>query len=77
MYTAPYMHDGRFKTIEEVIDHYSDHLQLSPTVDPLMQLLNQGGSHMSASDKSDLIAFLKTLNDASFVNDTSFANPFK
>lgn len=77
IYTAPYMHDGRFKTIEDVVDHYSDHLQLSPTVDPLMQLLNQGGSHMSTSDKSDLIAFLKTLNDASFVNDTSFANPFK
>lgn len=75
-YTAPYMHDGRFKTLEEVIDHYSDSLVWSPTIDPLMKKINQGGLHLTDQEKSDLLAFLKTLTDEDFINNPKFSNPF-
>jgi cytochrome c peroxidase len=68
-YTAPYMHDGRFETLEEVIDFYSEGLQNSATVDPLMKNVAQGGVQLSESDKADLKAFLLTLSDPSFVSD--------
>ena len=42
-FTAPYMHDGRFATLDEVINHYSEGLQSSPTIDPLMKKVAQGG----------------------------------
>jgi len=66
-YTAPYMHDGRFETLDEVIDFYSEGLQNSPTVDPLMKNVAQGGAQLTDSDKADLKAFLLTLSDPSFV----------
>ena len=66
--SAPYMHDNRFATLEEVIDFYSEGLQNSPYVDPLMQKIGQGGVHLTPSEKVDLIAFLKTLTDTSFIN---------
>ncbi len=70
--TAPYMHDNRFATLEEVIDFYSTGLQQSPYVDPLMNHIAQGGAQLSASDKADLIAFLHTLTDSTFINNTAF-----
>lgn len=73
-FTAPYMHDGRFATLEEVIDHYSEGLQSSPTVDPLMKKVNQGGVQLTAQDKADLKAFLLTLTDNNFVNNPNFRN---
>lgn len=73
-YTAPYMHDGRFASLEEVINHYSEGLQNSPTIDPLMKKIDQGGVQLSDQDKADLKAFLLTLSDASFVNNPMFAN---
>jgi cytochrome c peroxidase len=76
-YTAPYFHDGRYATLEQLVNFYSDSLRLSPTVDPLMKKLNIGGLHLNSQEKTDLIAFLNTLNDESFVADTAFANPFK
>ncbi|MEM6541629.1 MAG: cytochrome c peroxidase, partial [Bacteroidota bacterium] len=57
-FTAPYMHDGRFQTLDEVIDHYSEGLQDSPTIDPLMKSVAQGGVQLSEQDKADLKAFL-------------------
>ena len=66
--SAPYMHDNRFSTLEEVVDFYSEGLRNSPYVDPLMQKIGQGGVHLTPSEKVDLIAFLKTLTDTSFVN---------
>ncbi|MGB0375727.1 MAG: cytochrome-c peroxidase [Flavobacteriaceae bacterium] len=66
-FTAPYMHDGRFRTLREVIDHYSEGLQYSATVDPLMKNVAQGGVHLSPADKQDLIAFLRTLDDLNFI----------
>lgn len=73
-YTAPYMHDGRFETIDEVINHYSEGLQNSSTIDPLMKKINQGGVQLSPQDKADLKAFLLTLSDPSFLNNPDFNN---
>lgn len=73
-FTAPYMHDGRFATLEEVIDHYSEGIQISPTLDPLIKNAAQGGVQLSPSDKADLIAFLLTLTDNEFVNNPAFQN---
>jgi cytochrome c peroxidase len=80
--TAPYMHDGRFKTLEEVLDHYSDHVQMaSPNLDNnLIQGLNNPpfGTHMdlTATEKKQVIAFLKTLTDSAFITDERFSDPF-
>jgi len=71
-YTAPYMHDGRFATLEEVIDHYSEGLVYSETIDPLMKNVGEGGAHLTESDKADLKAFLLTLSDPSFINNPDF-----
>ena len=71
-FTFPYMHDGRFTTLEEVINFYSEGLQVSPTIDPLMKSANQGGVRLSAQDKADLKAFLLTLTDNEFINNPDF-----
>ncbi len=75
--TAPYMHDGRFSTLEEVIDHYNTGVKNSPTVDFLMQYnLQPGGLRLTTQDKQDLIAFLKTLTDMEFLSNPAFQSPF-
>ncbi len=71
-FTAPYMHDGRFATLDEVIEHYSTGLKNSSTIDPLMKKVNQGGVNLSAQDKADLKAFLLTLSDFDFINNPAF-----
>ena len=71
-FTAPYMHDGRFATLEEVINHYSEGLQKSSTIDPLMKKVNEGGVHLSPKDKNDLKAFLLSLTDREFINNPNF-----
>lgn len=73
-FTAPYMHDGRFNTLDEVINHYSEGLQNSPTIDPLMKKINEGGVQLSNQEKQDLKAFLLTLNDPSFISNLEFQN---
>ena len=74
--TAPYMHDGRFNTLEEVIEHYNSGLQASPTID--INLKSTGiGLGLSAQDKADLVAFLHTLTDTVFTNNPAYANPFE
>ncbi len=70
--TAPYMHDGRFRTLEEVIDFYSEGLQKSKTIDPLMKAIRNGGKHFSPYEKKALLAFLKTLTDTSFVHNPAY-----
>jgi len=74
-FTAPYMHDGRFETLEEVIDFYSDSVRTSSTVDPLMPNDN-GGFHWTDLEKLQMFAFLKTLSDTTFINNPAFSNPF-
>lgn len=69
--TAPYMHDGRFETLEEVIDHYNFGGHNSSTIDPLMKKVGIGLG-LSEQDKEDLINFLKTLTDSTFINNPNF-----
>lgn len=71
-FTAPYMHDGRFATLEAVINHYSEGLQHSATIDPLMKQVAKGGVQLNAQDKADLKAFLLSLTDNDFVNNPDF-----
>lgn len=71
-FTAPYMHDGRFETLDDVINHYSEGLKNAPTIDPLMKKVAQGGVGLSSTDKSDLKAFLLSLSDHKFINNPSF-----
>jgi len=76
--TAPYMHDGRFATLEEVLDHYSDHIKPSPTLDILMITDFGGvGKQLNQEQKDALIAFIHTLTDTGFVNNPAFKNPFE
>ncbi len=61
--TAPYMHDGRFPTLEEVVAHYSTGIHPSPTLDPNLAKHPTAGLQLSAADQRALVAFLKTLTD--------------
>jgi cytochrome c peroxidase len=70
--TSPYMHDGRFATLEAVIDHYSSGGKNHPNKDVRIQPL-----HFTASEKAALIAFLKTLTDPTFLADPKFSDPFE
>ena len=72
---GPYMHDGRFKTLREVVDFYSDHLINSPYVDPLMEWIYYGGTHLTELEKDDLIAFLGTLTDHDLLTDPQYSKP--
>jgi cytochrome c peroxidase len=74
--TAPYMHDGRFKTIEEVIDHYDHGVQASSTLDPALAARRENGLKLSAQDKADLKAFLESLSDPILISNPAYADPF-
>lgn len=65
--TAPYMHDGRFETLEEVVEHYASGIERSETLDPNLSKHPGRGIPLSTEDKSALVAFLKTLTDEQFV----------
>jgi len=73
--TAPYMHDGRFKTLDEVIDFYSAGLVNSPYADPLMHYITYGGAGLTNSEKADLKAFLLTLTDEEFTKNPALSKP--
>jgi cytochrome c peroxidase len=70
--TGPYMHDGRFETLEEVIEFYSHHLINTPQIDPLMHHIANGGIQLTANEKSDLMAFIKCLRDEEFLSNPDF-----
>ena len=78
--TAPYMHDGRFATLEEVIDHYGMHLKESPNIDGIlgarMNNPNVAPIRFTQQEKTDIINYLKTLTDTAFVNNPQFTNPW-
>ncbi|MBT3621336.1 MAG: cytochrome-c peroxidase [Flavobacteriales bacterium] len=65
-FSAPYMHDGRFSTLEEVVEHYNSGGEYSLTVDPLMKKLGVG-LQLTNQEKQDLVAFLRTLTDSDFI----------
>jgi cytochrome c peroxidase len=73
--TAPYMHDGRFSTLDEVIEHYSSGIHMSPTIDPLIEFGSQGGVQLDAQEKYLLKKFLLTLTDNNFLNNPKFKDP--
>lgn len=79
--TAPYMHDGRFNTLEEVVDHYNEHIQQSDNLSIFLQQHSntENGIQLglTAGEKKDLVAFLHVLTDSSFITDKRFSNPFK
>ncbi len=70
--TAPYMHDGRFQTLEEVIDHYDSGGHFAPNRDPLIYELG-----LTNTEKQNLLAFLHTLVDTSYLSKEYIINPFK
>lgn len=75
--SGPYMHDGRFTSLEQVIDHYDHGVKNSPNVEGLLHYnLDPGGLQMSPQDKADLVAFLKTLTDQEFLNNPDYKTPF-
>lgn len=64
--TAPYMHDGRFKTLEEVVGHYHHGVQRAANLDPNLAKHPRNGIALSAGDQAALVAFLKTLTDREY-----------
>ena len=74
--TAPYMHDGRFRTLEEVIDHYNEGIQASATADITVLNTIDTGLLLTEQDKEDLVNFLKTLTDETFLNEDAYKTPF-
>lgn len=75
--SGPYMHDGRFETLEEVIDFYSHHVLLSDQVDPLMHHVLRGGVQLTPNEKADLLAFIRTLQDEDFLTNPDYGRPDK
>ena len=73
--TAPYMHDGRFQTLEEVVEFYMTGGNRSINQSPLMRHTGEG-IDLNEEEKEALIAFLKTLTDTEFINNPEFQNPF-
>jgi len=78
--TAPYMHDGRFTTLEEVVEHYSEHIKSSDALSAFLQnesnIKGAVALKLNFDEKKDLIAFLNTLTDSTFVTNPKFSNPF-
>ncbi|MEY4875098.1 MAG: hypothetical protein RL708_247 [Bacteroidota bacterium] len=69
--TAPYMHDGRFKTLTECVEHYNSGFKNSPNLD--INIANKTKGRMSTQEVADVVAFLKTLTDNSITTNKNFA----
>ena len=77
-HTGPYMHDGRFAKLEDVVEHYSTGLKRHPNLDGRLNgPAANGGFRFSTGEKAALVAFLKTLSDPKFLTDPKFSDPFK
>jgi cytochrome c peroxidase len=72
-YTAPYMHDGRFYSLEGVLTHYTSEVQDMPTLDPLLKQNGRLGIALTAAEQKQVLAFLNTLNDQEFITDRRFS----
>lgn len=87
--TAPYMHDGRFKTLEEVVEHYNSGVKPHPNLDwnLIFTFDSETGKtigngepirlNLNTVEKAALVAFLKTLTDYNYVNNVMYSNPFR
>ena len=74
--TAPYMHDGRFETLEEVVEFYNSGVHNSVNVDSKMFSARSGGLKLTLKEQEAIVAFLKTLTDTTFITNEEFGNPF-
>jgi cytochrome c peroxidase len=81
--TAPYMHDGRFNSLAQVLDHYDQHIRDSQTLDPLILAASNDYPastpvklFLTPREKQAILAFMETLTDSTFINDRRFGNPF-
>lgn len=77
VFTAPYMHDGRFETLEEVLNFYSTGVHHFDGVDPKMEFSKQGGVHLTEYQTKAIIAFLKSLSDSSIISNPNYSDPFR
>ncbi len=83
--TAPYMHDGRLATLEDVMNHYNHAIQMSDTLSPLILEADNltadptaaQGLNLTPAETAAIIAFLHTLTDETFLTDERFSNPFE
>jgi cytochrome c peroxidase len=77
--TTPYMHDGRFVTLEQVVEHYNSGVQAHPSLDA--NLKDNTGQprqlNLTTIEKTALVAFLKTLTDNVYTTDVKYSDPFK
>jgi cytochrome c peroxidase len=76
-FSSPYMNDGRFNTLDEVINMYAHHLHWTPYIDPLMHHIATNGNQLTPDEKVDLKAFLLCLSDTTFINNPDFGPPDK
>ncbi len=76
-FRTPFMHDGRFNTLDEVINFYNSHIIWSPYIHPLMHHVANGGVQLTPNEKENLKAFLLTLSDTAFIHNPTFAKPDK
>jgi len=75
--TAPYMHDGRYATLHEVVEHYNTGVKHSNTLDPIMTKPGKEfGLGLTQQDKDDLVAYLKTFTDTTYINNPNLGSPF-
>ncbi|MCX2453539.1 cytochrome-c peroxidase [Pedobacter sp. PLR] len=72
-YTAPYSHDGRFLSLDGMLEHYNSEVKDTPNLDPLLRKNGRLGIELTTTDKQRLTAFLGTLNDEVFINDKRFS----
>ena len=76
--TPPYMHDGRFNTLKEVVSHYNEGVKNSSTIEgALMQVIAHNGLGLTDQDEDALVAFLKTLTDEVMLTDDKYSDPFE
>jgi cytochrome c peroxidase len=78
---GPYMHDGRFTTLDQVVDHYNSGVQAGPALDNRLKAGGANGPplqlNLSVADRAALVAFLRTLDDPTLTTDAKFSSPFK
>jgi cytochrome c peroxidase len=75
--TSPYMHDGRFMTLNDVVAFYNDSIRQSPTLDHRLALFANHEIRLTNDEQIKIIAFLNTLTDSVFIKNPEFSNPFR
>jgi cytochrome c peroxidase len=75
--TAPYMHDGRFKSLDEVINHYTNGIKPHKNLDDKLKTINgKKPINLDSYERQALIAFLRTLTDETMIKDAKYSDPF-